>query len=77
MNEHEVDYSRSIDSLHALSDREHRRNMVALKLAALDLMSTQQIRVWAKAAGLTLPDTEDRKVLIEGVRRGLMGIDTR
>ncbi len=68
----ETDYSKPIDFVHPLSDREHRRNMVALKLAALDLMSVEQIRLWAKAAGLTLPDTEDRKVLMEGVRRGLM-----
>lgn len=69
----EPDYSKSIDSIRPLSDREHRRNMIALKLAALDLMSVEKIRLCAEAVGLNLPDTEDRKVLIEGVRRGLMG----
>lgn len=70
----DTDYSKPIDLVRSLSDREHRRNMVALKLAALDLMRTQQIRLWAKAVGLKLPDTEDRKVLIEGMRRGFDGV---
>lgn len=54
----EADCSKPMDLVRPLSDREHRRNMIALKLAALDLMSVEQIRLCAEAAV---------------VRRGLMG----
>jgi hypothetical protein len=54
------------------SDREHRRNMVALKLAALDLMTVDQIRSYAETNGIALPSTSDHKVLIEVIRRELL-----
>lgn len=54
------------------SDREHRRNMVALELAALDLMSVAQIRSYAETIGIKLPHTDDPKVLIETIRRELL-----
>ncbi len=40
------------------SNREHRRNMVALELAALDLMSVERIRCCAETIGIKLPPTE-------------------
>lgn len=52
---------------------EQHRNRVARILAALDLISVHQIRVCAETAGIELPWTEDRKVLIEEIRRNLMG----
>lgn len=54
------------------ASREHWQNEVALKLAALDLMSERQIRLCAEAAGLDLPNTQDCKVLIEAIRRQLL-----
>lgn len=54
------------------SDREHRRNMIALKLAALDLMSVNQIRSCAETIGVKLPHTDDPKLLIETIRRELL-----
>ncbi|MGH8900933.1 MAG: hypothetical protein ACRDYA_04440 [Egibacteraceae bacterium] len=46
--------------------------MVALELAALDLMSLDQIRVCAEKIGIKLPHTDDPKVLIETIRRELL-----
>jgi hypothetical protein len=57
---------------HRPSDREHRRNMVALKLAALDLMNAHQIRSYAERIGIKLPHTDDPKILIEAIRRELL-----
>ncbi|MGH3921743.1 MAG: hypothetical protein ACRDTT_02515 [Pseudonocardiaceae bacterium] len=57
---------------HPPSDREHRRNMVALELAALDLMSVDQIRSCAETIGIKLPHTDDPKALIEAIRRELL-----
>lgn len=52
--------------------REQRQNEVALKLAALDLMTEQQIRLCAEVAGLDLPGSGDCKVLIEAIRQHLL-----
>jgi len=60
------------EALRRLS-RMHRQNHIALMLAALDLMTIQQIRFCANGAGVNLPDTDDRKVLIEQIRCQLMG----
>lgn len=46
--------------------------MMALELAALDLVSARQIRFCAEGAGIELPSTDDRKVLIEVLRRELL-----
>ncbi len=54
------------------SDRGHRQNMVALELAALDLLNAHQIRSCAETMGIKLPHTDDPKVLIETIRRELL-----
>ncbi len=54
------------------ASREHRRNTVARMLAALDLMSIDQIRFCAEGVGIDLPNSDDRKVLIEQIRQQLM-----
>ncbi|MGH8901403.1 MAG: hypothetical protein ACRDYA_06905 [Egibacteraceae bacterium] len=45
---------------------------MALKLAALDLMSIHQIRYCAETIGIKLPHTDDPKVLLEAIRRELL-----
>lgn len=63
-----------LDSVAAVrrASREHRRNMVARMLAALDLMSIDQIRLCATRVGIDLPCSDDPKILIEAIRRQLM-----
>jgi hypothetical protein len=52
--------------------RDHRRNEVARILAALDLLTGEQIYAWSLRVGLNLRYTTNRKQLLEAIRRELV-----